>query len=164
MRRTLVDDLGSRLRKAGYVRKWLILGIVIGAVAGLGAIAFTEALQLATRFFLVGLGGYRPPSPLGESAAIGSAQFTRPWAIPLVVGLGGLISGVLMFGLAPEAEGHGTVAAIEAVHHDPKPGRPRSTSTLESFFRRYLREREALTGGTGTTQRTIATDLERLGG
>ena len=59
--RTLVDDLGSRLRKAGYVRKWLILGIVIGAVAGLGAIAFTEALQLATRFFLVGLGGYQPP-------------------------------------------------------------------------------------------------------
>ena len=118
--RTLVDDLGSRLRKAGYVRKWLILGIVIGAVAGLGAIVFTEALQLATRFFLVGLGGYQPPSPLGEGAAIGSAQFTRPWAIPLVVGLGGLISGVLVFGLAPEAEGHGTDAAIEAVHHNPK--------------------------------------------
>ena len=78
--RTLVDDLGARLRKAGYVRKWLILGIVIGVVAGLGAIAFTEALQLATRFFLVGLGGYQPPSPLGEGAAIGSAQFTRPWA------------------------------------------------------------------------------------
>ena len=118
--RTLVDDLGSRLRKAGYVRKWLILGIVIGAVAGLGAIVFTEALQLATRFFLVGLGGYNPPSPLGEGAAIGSAQFTRPWAIPLVVGLGGLIAGVLVFGLAPEAEGHGTDAAIEAVHHNPK--------------------------------------------
>ena len=118
--RTLVDNLGSRLRKARYVRKWLILGIVIGAVAGLGAIAFTEALHLATRFFLVGLGGYQPPSPLGEGAAIGSAQFTRPWAIPLVVGLGGLISGVLVFGLAPEAEGHGTDAAIEAVHHNPK--------------------------------------------
>ena len=118
--RSLVDDLGSRLRNAGYVRKWIILGIVIGAVAGLGAIAFTEALRLATRFFLVGLGGYQPPSPLGEGAALGSAQFTRPWAIPLVVGLGGLISGVLVFGLAPEAEGHGTDAAIEAVHHNPK--------------------------------------------
>ena len=64
--RTLVDDLGSRLRNAGYIRKWIILGLVIGAVAGLGAIAFTEALHLATRFFLVGLGGYQPPSPLAK--------------------------------------------------------------------------------------------------
>ena len=116
----LIDRLGARIRDVGYVRKWIILGILIGVVAGLGAIVFSEALRLATRFFLVGLGGYQPPSPMGEGAAIGSAHFTRPWAIPLVVGLGGLISGVLVFGLAPEAEGHGTDAAIEAVHHNPK--------------------------------------------
>ena len=38
----------------------------------------------------------------------------------LVVGLGGLISGILVFSLAPEAEGHGTDAAIAAVHHNPR--------------------------------------------
>ena len=53
--------------------------------------------------------------------------FARPWAIPLVVGLGGLISGVLVFGFAPEAEGHGTDAAIAAVHHNPKGIRGRVT-------------------------------------
>src|SRR5262249_18718244 len=31
--------------------------------------------------------------------------------------IGGLISGALVFGLAPEAEGHGTDAVIKAFHH-----------------------------------------------
>lgn len=110
-----------RLRRASYLRKWLILGAVIGIVAGLGAIAFTAALRWATEFFLVVIGGYTPPAPAGEGATFGSgAHLARPWALPLVVGLGGLISGVLVFGLAPEAEGHGTDAAISAVHHDPR--------------------------------------------
>jgi len=38
----------------------------------------------------------------------------------LVLGLGGLISGLLVFTFAPQAEGHGTDAAIEAVHRDPR--------------------------------------------
>lgn len=109
------------LRRAGYLRKWLILGALIGIVAGLGAIVFTAALRWATEFFLVVIGGYTPPAPAGEGATMGSAaHLARPWALPLVVGLGGLISGILVFGLAPEAEGHGTDAAISAVHHNPK--------------------------------------------
>jgi CIC family chloride channel protein len=35
----------------------------------------------------------------------------------LVTTLGGLISGLLVFGLAPEAEGHGTDAVVNAFHH-----------------------------------------------
>lgn len=41
----------------------------------------------------------------------------RPWLLPVVTTLGGLISGVIVFSLAPEAEGHGTDAAIDAIHH-----------------------------------------------
>ena len=44
----------------------------------------------------------------------------RPWALPLVVGLGALLGAVLVFRFAPEAEGHGTDAAISAVHHNPR--------------------------------------------
>ncbi len=40
--------------------------------------------------------------------------------LPLVVGLGGLIAGIIVFRLAPEAEGHGTDAAIAAFHHGPR--------------------------------------------
>jgi len=120
-RATLLGRAASRLRGAEYLRKWIILGVIIGVVAGLGAIAFTWALRLATEFFLGVLAGYTPPAPLGEGATFGSgAVFSRPWAIPLVVALGGLISGVLVFSFAPEAEGHGTDAAISAVHHNPR--------------------------------------------
>lgn len=44
----------------------------------------------------------------------------RPWAVPFVVALGGLISGIIVFRFAPEAEGHGTDAAIAAYHHRPR--------------------------------------------
>ncbi len=111
----------ARLRRTGYLRKWIILGFLIGIVAGLGAILFTTALDWASRFFLGTLAGYTPPSPFGEGHSFGSgSHFARPWVIPLVVALGGLISGVLVFSLAPEAEGHGTDAAIAAVHHGPR--------------------------------------------
>lgn len=38
-------------------------------------------------------------------------MISRPWMLPLVVAGGGLLSGLLVFLLAPEAEGHGTDAA-----------------------------------------------------
>ena len=50
----------------------------------------------------------------------GSASFARPWLVPLIVGAGALLGGLLVFGVAPEAEGHGTDAAISAVHHNPR--------------------------------------------
>jgi CIC family chloride channel protein len=74
------------------------------------------ALQLGSRFFLGTIAGFVPASPLGEGAQP-ITDAARPWALPLVVGLGGLIAGVIVFRLAPEAEGHGTDAAIEAFHH-----------------------------------------------
>lgn len=115
----------SRIKDTTYLRKWLVLGSLIGVVAGFGAIVFINAVELASRFFLEFLGGYHPPAPFGEGNTLGSSGFTRPWAIPLVVGLGGLISGIIVFRWAPEAEGHGTDAAIDAVHRNPKNIRPR---------------------------------------
>ncbi len=111
--------LRRRLRSAGYLRKWVVLGALIGVIGGLGALTFYTALGAATHLFLGVLAGYTPPTPAGEGGApITSAL--RPWAIPLVVAAGGLISGLLVFRLAPEAEGHGTDAAIGAFHHNPR--------------------------------------------
>ena len=112
-------SLRRRIRGATFLRKWVILGALIGVVGGIGAIVFYTLLELCTRFFLGLLAGYTPPSPAGE----GGAPITdalRPWALPFVVGLGGLISGIIVFSFAPEAEGHGTDAAIAAYHHDPR--------------------------------------------
>lgn len=105
-----------RIRTAAYLRKWVILGALIGVISGLGAALFFVALDLAGRFFLGAIAGFTPASPAGEGANP-ITDALRPWAIPVVVGLGGLISGIIVFRLAPEAEGHGTDAAIGAYHH-----------------------------------------------
>ncbi len=108
------------LSGASYLQKWLVLGVLIGTMAGLGAVVFYEALLAATHLFLGVLAGYHVPTPAGEGGHGASASFTRPWALPLVVGLGALLGALLVFRFAPEAEGHGTDAAISAVHHNPR--------------------------------------------
>ena len=102
-----------------------MLGAIIGVVAGFGAVVFYDGLRLATRLLLTDVGGYTPAGTAGEGGAGAASGFSRPWAIPLLVGGGGLLAGLLVFGLAPEAEGHGTDAAIRAVHTNPKGVRPR---------------------------------------
>jgi CIC family chloride channel protein len=116
----LGTKIGSRIERAGYAAKWLVLGITIGVIAGLGAVVFFELLQIAGRLLLEGLGGYKPPQAGRDGSAAHSDGFTRPWAIPLVVAGGALVSAVLVARFAPEAEGHGTDAAIEAVHSNPR--------------------------------------------
>ena len=118
--RAVTVRASRRLSGASYLQKWLVLGVLIGAMAGVGAIVFYEALLLSTHFFLGVLAGYHVPTPTGEGGHAASSTFTRPWALPLVVGLGALLGAVLVFRFAPEAEGHGTDAAISAVHHNPR--------------------------------------------
>ncbi|WP_347354799.1 chloride channel protein [Intrasporangium sp.] len=112
--------LGRQVRDAPYLRKWLVLGVLLGVIAGLGAVVFYESLRLATHLFLGLLGGYQIPTVVSEGGLVASAGFVRPWAIPLIVAFGGLLSGVVVIRFAPEAEGHGTDAAIDAVHRNPR--------------------------------------------
>jgi H+/Cl- antiporter ClcA len=112
--------MGAYINRQSYLVKWLILGTLIGITAGLGAVVFYATLVLATHVFLGILVGYKVPTPAGEGNFAGSIHYLRPWALPLVVAGGGLISGLLVFTWAPEAEGHGTDAAIDAVHHHPR--------------------------------------------
>jgi chloride channel protein, CIC family len=125
-RRPVLDALipdGSGFESSRYLAKWLALGTLIGVVAGLGAVMFARAIELATHLFLGDLVGYLPPLPVGEGSPATDA-IDRPWLLPFVVALGGLISGVIVYLTAPEAKGHGTDAAIAAIHH--KGGRLRA--------------------------------------
>ena len=112
--------IGRWLATATYTQKWLVLGTMVGVVAGLGAVVFYDALRLASYVFLQLIAGYHVPQPVSEGGAVASAHFARPWAIPLVAGGGALLGAILVFSVAPEAEGHGTDAAIAAVHHNPR--------------------------------------------
>ncbi len=119
---------GRWLHRTDYLKKWLFLGALIGVVAGLGAIGFYWLLESSTGWLLRDIGGYTPPTAAGDGGHSGSgtgfSAFTRPWAIPLTVGGGALLSALLVFTFAPEAEGHGTDAAIKAIHQNPRGIRP----------------------------------------
>ena len=98
-----------------YFRKWVVLGSLIGVVAGVGSIAFFYSIREATQFFLVDLADYRQPLASGEGATV-VGEVGRQWVLPLVLMVGGLISGLIVYTFAPEAEGHGTDVAIQSFH------------------------------------------------
>ncbi len=112
--------LSSWFAHASYTQKWLVLGSTIGLISGAGAVVFYRCLLWANQYLLVDLGGYRPPTPFNEGLRVASSHFSRPWAIPLVVGGGALFGALLVSWFAPDASGHGTDAAIAAVHHNPR--------------------------------------------
>jgi CIC family chloride channel protein len=110
-----------------YLRKWIPIAILIGIVSGVGAIIFDEAISLFNGLLLGNIAGYTPPTPIGEGGILPTSLF-NPYLLPLVTALGGLISGIIVFGIAPEAEGHGTDAAIDAFHN--KKGEIRSRTPI----------------------------------
>jgi CIC family chloride channel protein len=102
--------------------------LLVGVIAGVGGIAFYAACQIVSHFALDAVAGYRPPGPGGEPALPWLAETGRPfapWLLLVVPVAGGLLSGALVFTLAPEAEGHGTDAAIAAYHWGNGVIRPR---------------------------------------
>ena len=104
------------MESSRYFSKWLVIATLIGIVAGVGAIVFYTAIHLATALLLGGVAGYQPPDSAGEGETIVRA-ISNPLLLPIVVAAGGLLSGLIVFLTAPEAEGHGTDAAIDAFHH-----------------------------------------------
>ena len=99
-----------------YLLKWLLLAAIIGAGAGLAAIAFHRAIELVTGWTLGDIAGFKPPQPLGEGQAVIST-ISHLWVIPVITALGGLLAGIIVYKLAPEAERHGTDTAIDAYHN-----------------------------------------------
>lgn len=106
-----------KLASMPYYEKWFILGAIIGVVAGLTAVTFYTLLQLFEEVFITYFIGMSSPKPLGEGGAL---DFTfnpgNYLLIPISTTVGGLISGLIVYTFAPEAEGHGTDAAIKAYH------------------------------------------------
>ncbi|HWB12924.1 MAG TPA: chloride channel protein, partial [Pirellulales bacterium] len=104
----------------------MALSLLVGMIAGGGAIVFFVACQLVSHVALDRVAGYRPASPGGEPPLVRDTDQTfRPWLLLLVPTVGGLLSGWIVYSLAPEAEGHGTDAAIEAYHYHQGLIRPR---------------------------------------
>jgi len=102
------------------VLRMLALCVLVGIVAGLGAVLFYYMLKIADFFFMEYLAGYRLPHAGHEGPVFQTATATSPplrrWLLLILPAAGALLSGIIVFTIAPEAEGHGTDAAIEAYH------------------------------------------------
>ncbi|MBK8978408.1 MAG: chloride channel protein [Planctomycetes bacterium] len=95
----------------------MVLGSLVGVVAGVGAIVFNLCCEVVSHFLIDGWAGYRPASPPGEHHFLehtGTPFWI--WWLPVTAALGGLLSGLIVRRFAPEAAGHGTDAAIHAYH------------------------------------------------
>ncbi|MGC2654131.1 MAG: chloride channel protein [Mycobacterium sp.] len=112
--------VGRFVRNLEYVEKWLLLGLIVGVIAGLGAVLFYLALKYTGQFLLGYVAGYHLPAPLVEGGGKGSSHYDKPWALPLITTAGALVSALIVARFAPEASGHGTDSAIEAIHTDPR--------------------------------------------
>ncbi len=114
------DFFGSVLKKLEYQSsaKWLVLASMIGVVAGLGAIVFQLLGQFIIHFTLSGIGGFSPQEAAGEHRIFPHRETELSLVgLMAVITAGGLVSGFLVYTFAPEAEGHGTDAAIDSFHN-----------------------------------------------
>ncbi|MEJ2095896.1 MAG: chloride channel protein [Deltaproteobacteria bacterium] len=108
----------GRTFNIAHAWKWTLRFVLIGVIAGLGSIVFHFLCLTGLHYFMDMLTGYRPPAPAGEQHIFLPTQvpFSR-WMLLFLPALGGLVSGWIVYTFAPEAEGHGTDAAINAFHN-----------------------------------------------
>jgi CIC family chloride channel protein len=96
----------------------LLHAALVGAAAGLVGAAFFAGLELVQRVLLELICGYRPLRALGEHFLPEPPTVPfRPWLLVLLPGAGALLGGILTSKVAPEAQGGGGDATIEAFHH-----------------------------------------------
>ena len=128
--------------------------VVVGIVAGLGSAGFLALLEGSSHLFLGNLAHYFPLTP-GYEGTPYDPNFHpgEPirWLLFLLPALGGLASGLITFTLAPEVEGHGTDAAINALHY--KDGKVRRrVPVLKAITSAFT----IATGGSGGREGPIA--------
>lgn len=95
--------------------RWLVLALIVGVVAGLGGTLLTWGVDGIGSVLLEDVAGFRVPGH-GAAADPTWAAPERPWMLLLVLPLAGLLVGWIVQTFAPEAEGHGTDAVINAYH------------------------------------------------
>ena len=101
----------KRMKRIG---RGTLFGILIGIVSGLGAIVFNFLLQTGTNFFMKDLVSFIPSGETYNDPFLNIPM--QRWMLLIIPAMGGLLSGLIVFNLAPEAEGHGTDALIDSFH------------------------------------------------
>ena len=109
----------------GQMTRWIVLGMIVGIFSGLFAAGFFYLLEYAKHLTFDQLAGYHMLAAKGEVLFEPEGVTKKvQWIFFILPAVGGLISGLIVYKLAPEAEGHGTDAMIDSFHN--KEGRVRS--------------------------------------
>lgn len=88
--------------------KWLVLGIVVGLMTGVGAIVFFISIEWIKYFLLHQLAGFTLPAPSGEEIFHGAAGEPRHWLLFFFLVPVGLFTGYLMHRFVPFTRHSGT--------------------------------------------------------
>ncbi len=133
-----MEDVPSESRlQVKRIGRWFLYCIIVGLLAGCASSFFHLILNVGHIFFLNWLAGYNFHHPAGEEALIKMVHHPlRPWLLWCLPGLGGLITGIIVWKFCPDAEGHGTDAAIRAYHFEDGyiPFKVPIVKTIASFF------------------------------
>ncbi len=104
------------MARLAYAEKWLVLGIIIGMVSGLAAAGFYQLLGLVSKLALRILGSEMPEGLIHDPSLVAMVGVEKLYLLPVLLLAGAAISSLIVYRFAPEAEGHGTDAAVAAFH------------------------------------------------
>ncbi len=85
--------------------RWPLMSIAVGSVSGLGAIFFEELLRYTLHHFLQLPTGFIEPIGGMGAETVAVLASIRSWWFLVIPTLGGLVSGLLVYFIAPEAAG-----------------------------------------------------------
>ena len=118
-----------------YLKKWTVIGIIIGVISGLLVITAYESIRIFSSFFLSDLVRYIQPYP--EDVANLSSDYSlyvlKPWLIPVILGLVGLVVGIISTKLSANMGKNG-IDEISDEFHNKKSKFSLYISSLRSFF------------------------------
>ena len=118
-----------------YLKKWTVIGIIIGVISGLLVITAYESIRIFSSFFLSDLVRYIQPYP--EDVANLSSDYSlyvlKPWLIPVILGLVGLVVGIISTKLSANMGKNG-IDEISDQFHNKKSKFSLKISSLRSFF------------------------------
>jgi len=138
--KTNLHDLGKAVNVVSTGR-WMFYCVVVGVFAGVAALLFNiglNAIQQISFSHLAGLDLLEPggqhnlmhiPLPASLDSTI---RIRSSWLIILLPALGALISGLLVYKFAPDAEGSGTDSVIRAYHKQK--GKIKPVVSITKFF------------------------------
>ena len=141
---------GTRIGRSILMQKEhrLILdSAALGVVGALSAQLFVFMLHWSQKFFLNWIAGYSPPGLPNEGGEL--LEVIGPhglWLIPVATTLGGLISGILVYTFAPEAEGHGTDTVVKSWPGSGRKFRGSERGNQQAFSLREIQQTELFWG------------------